>query len=466
MSVETSAWNNWSKSRVSRRRALLDLGGLGALGLSLSVLKRAQADGGSVDKTFGRAKRCILVFLNGGPSHLDTWDMKPNAAAEVRGELTSIETSVPGIRTCELLPQLAQHVDQLKIVRSVSHSCSVHTTGVATMLTGVQHATPNVDQTRALPDDPPHLGSIFSSWRGWKNHLPPFVSLPTLFQAPPVTGIWPGQNAGFLGRRHDPLVIRGDKQTARFDLQDVVYAEGLSPGRIKDRRSLASQFDTGWSRREQQFADLDVSYQQAFDLLHSSGLKTAVDLDREPTKTRERYGQHLFGQGLLLARRLVDSGLPLVTVYWIDPTPAGEGGGEFDSHGRIYHHMRQRLFPPADRALAALVGDLTERRMLDDTLLVVMSEFGRTPRINAQAGRDHWPHAQSILLAGAGITGGTIFGATDDIGAFPTSDPIPPEDFAQTLLHLLGVPSDLLLHDNFGRPIPASRGTLIPGLLS
>lgn len=456
---------------MRRRRALLELGTLAVTGLSLPELlhareARAEASGASgLDRSFGRAKRCILVFLNGGPSHIDSWDMKPNAPREIRGELASIATNVPGIATCDLLPQLARHVDQFKIVRSVTHSCTVHTTGVCTMLTGVQHATPTVDQTMALPSDPPHLGAIYSKWRGWNEHRPPFVSLPMLFRAAPVTGIWPGQNAGYLGRRFDPLVIQGDKLTAHFELPDVTFADGVSAARLDHRRSLVGQLDSRLAGRgEKQLADFDGYSQQAVDLLRSKGLRTAVDVDREPAAVRDRYGRHLFGQGLLLARRLVERGLPLVTVYWIDPTPAGEGGGEFDSHGRIYHHMRQRLFPPMDRGLSALIADLADRRMFEDTLLVVMSEFGRTPRINAQAGRDHWPFAQSVLLAGAGITGGTIYGATDNIGAYPTRDPISPEDLAQTLFHLLGVPADLMLTDNLGRPVPASRGTAVKGL--
>ena len=260
-------------------------------------------------------------------------------------------------------------------------------------------------------------------------------------------------------------MVQGDKLTARFELPDVTLADGLALGRLDSRRSLVSQFDARFQKRDQhQLADFDGYTQQAMDLLRSTGLRAAIDLERETSATRDRYGRHLFGQGLLLARRLVESGLPLITVYWIDPTPAGAGGGEFDSHGRIYYHMRQRLFPPMDRGLSALIADLFERRLLDDTLLVVMSEFGRTPRINSAAGRDHWPFAQTVLLAGAGISEGTIYGATDNVGAYPTREPIPPEDLAQTVLHLLGVPSDFLLTDNFGRPIPASRGTAVNGL--
>ena len=454
--------------RGFQRREFLCLGALGGMGLSLPTLLRAGAARASDSRThdgdgsFGRAKRCILVFLNGGPSQLDTWDMKPDAPAEVRGELKPIATNVPGIQASELLPLLSQQVDKFKIVRSVTHPCSVHTTGVYTMLTGTVHATPNVDQTRALPEDHPHLGSIVSRWRGGDNELPPFVTLPTMFEAPPVEGIWAGQNAGFIGRRYDPFVIRGDKQSAEFMAPAVELPGDISVGRLDDRRALLGRLnDRAEGGRS---GDLDTFYEQAFALLASGRVREAYDLGREPEAVRDRYGPHLFGQGLLLARRLVEAGVGLTTVYWIDPTPPGFGGGEYDSHGRIYYHMRERLLPPTDQALSALFDDLDERGLLDDTLVVVMAEFGRTPRINKDAGRDHWPQLQSILLAGAGVSGGQVYGASDRIAALPTVDPITPPDLTQTILHLLGVPRDLELHDQQGRAFRACSGDVIPEL--
>jgi hypothetical protein len=437
------------------------------MGLSLATLLRAgAARAASGQGSFGRAKRCILVFLNGGPSQLDLWDMKPDAPAEVRGELKPIATSVPGIQISELLPLLARQVDRFKIVRSVTHPCSVHTTGVYTMLTGTIHGTPLVDQTRTLPEDHPHLGSILAKWRGTGDGLPTFVTLPRLFEAPPVDGIWPGQNAGFLGRRYDPFIVQGNKETAEFAAPGLELAGDVGAERLEDRHTLLEQLNrkARIAQSGGQLDRLDTFYQQAFSLLTSSRAQAAFDLSRESPQTRDRYGRHLFGQGLLLARRLIEAGVPLATVYWIDPTPAGAGGGEYDSHGRIYHHMRNRLVPPTDRALSTLFVDLAERGLLDDTLVVVMGEFGRTPRINKDAGRDHWPHAQSILLAGAGISGGSVFGATDRFAAEPCDSPIPPHDLAQTILHLLGVPADLELRDAQGRPIRASQGTPVAGL--
>lgn len=391
--------------------------------------------------------------------------MKPDAPAEIRSELRPIATSVPGVQVSELFPLVAQQIDKVKIVRSVTHDASVHTTGVYTMLTGSLHATPQVDQTRATSQDHPHLGSITAFGRPPLSALPPFVSLPTLFQAPPVEGIWPGQNAGFLGRRNDPFVVTGEKQTARFSAPTVELGVDVNPARLLDRRAILDHIDA--SRAAADPADQRAQlWDQAFSLLGSAGIREAVDLSREPDAMHERYGRHLFGQGLLLSRRLIEANAGFVTVYWNDPTPAGAGGGEWDSHGRLYWHMRNRLAAPADRALAALISDLAERGLYQDTLLVVMSEFGRTPRFNSDAGRDHWPQAQSIFLAGAGISAGTVHGSTDRYAAFPATDPVTPPDLGQSLLHLLGVPADLVLRDQQGRPVAASAGRVDERLLS
>lgn len=453
---------------ATTRRQFLQAGALGPLGLSLpGLLQASVARGAGAAATFGRAKRCILVFLNGGPSQLDTWDMKPGAPAEIRGELAPIATSVPGLQVGELLPLSARHADKYKVVRSVTHADAEHTTGMCTMLTGTFHPRPNVAQTAASPEDHPHLGAIYAKWQGWRGQLPPFVALPTLFQ-PPGNGIWPGQDGGFLGKRYDPFVIRGDKRTAEFAAAAIATPDEVTLDRLATRRALREGLMGNTLPRgpRGRLAEMDDFYAQAFSLMGSQRLLAALDLSREPQGVHELYGRHLLGQGLLLARRLIEASVPLVTVYWIDPTPPGLGGGEFDSHGQIYRHMRQRLFPPTDQALAALYGDLAARGLLEDTLVVCMAEFGRTPRINAQAGRDHWPQAQSILLAGAGITGGTIYGATDASAAYPVSDPVTPPDLAQTILHLLGVPPELELSDPLGRPLPACRGTAVPGLMA
>ncbi len=451
------------------RRNFLQIGLLGPLGMAWPAATRtAQAAPSSSVPSFGRAKRCILVFLNGGPSQLDLWDMKPHAPAEVRGELSPIATNVSGIQVSELLPQMARHADKYKIVRTVTHDAPVHTTAVYTMLTGTYHLTPAVDQTRATPQDAPHLGSVYSLARGRQRRGLPFVSLPTLFRAAPVEGVWPGQTAGFLGHRYDPLVLEGDKQTAKFRFPEIELPGEMTAERLQNRRGLLAHFDQlrreGFDERSAQ--GKNAVYQQAWSLLDSPALRRAADLEQEPPHVRQRYGNHLFGQGLLLARRLIEADVPLVTVYWIDPTPAGAGGGEYDSHGRIYWHMRNRLLPPSDRALSALFADLWERGLQDDTLVVVMSEFGRTPKINKDAGRDHWPSAQSILLAGAGVSGGTIHGATDKWAANPVADPVTPPNLAQSIFHLLGVPAHLEAPDAQGRLLRVNEGQVDHKLIS
>jgi hypothetical protein len=447
-----------SRGRFLPRRLFLQAGLLLPAGLVTPARSRAFAKGEDHRPSFGRATRCIQVFLNGGPSQLDTWDMKPDAPTEIRGELQPIATNVAGIQTSELLPRMATLVDRIRIVRSVTHTASVHTTGVYTMLTGTAHPTPKVDQTRVQPDDHPHLGSVAATSLGWRHGVPPFVCLPTLFRAPPVVGIWPGQTAGFLGRRRDPFVIEGDKRSARFAAGEVELPGELTSYRLSGRRTLLTRLGAALDLSPATVRNWSELNEQAWSLTDSAAFQRALDLDREPSRLRDRYGRHLFGQGLLLARRLIEANVPFVTVYWIDPTPPGPGGGEFDSHGHIYKHMRERLFPPADRALSALFEDLWARGLYQDTLVVVMSEFGRTPRLNKDAGRDHWPEAQTILMAGAGIPGGTVHGSTDRFAAYPASDPVTPPDLGQTILHLLGVPNDLVLHDPQGRPIRASLG--------
>jgi hypothetical protein len=289
-----------------------------------------------------------------------------------------------------------------------------------------------------------------------------------LFEAPPVDGIWAGQNAGFLGRRYDPLVITGDKLTAHFRTPAIELPADMLPERLRSRRALSGKLDAILHPLEHvpQTKQKEQLWDQACSVIGNSQLRQAVDLSREPAASRDRYGDHLFGQGLLLARRLIEAGTPFVTVYWIDPTPAGDGGGEYDSHGRIYWHMRNRLVPPTDRALSALVSDLWERGLHEDTLLIVMSEFGRTPRLNSDAGRDHWPQAQSILLGGAGISGGAVHGVTDKHAAYPVEDAVTPPDLGQSILHMLGVPADVELRDLEGRPLRASYGRVDEKLIS
>jgi len=458
---------DFQKNHVGRRD-FLQLGGAGVLGLGLpDLLRAATRQPNNFGPGFGRAKRCIIVFLFGGPSQLDMWDMKPQATEEVRGPLKSIATNVPGIQVSELLPLTASIADKYKIVRTVCHYHNEHSAALHTSATGTYYRNITSDVAKWSREDHPHLGAIYAKWRGWVDNIPPFVQLPYVI-GPPMYERWPGQNAGFLGKKYDPIVVRGDKKTADFNLLDIDLPEGLPPARVDDRRSLLQKMNEMFStvERNPQFAEMGTLYQQVYSLLSSSGVRESINLDSESPAIRQQYGQHIFGQGLLAARRLSEAGVPLVTVYWIDPEPAGDGGGEFDSHGKIYHHYPNRLVPPTDRALHGLLTDLDERGTLDETLVVVMGEFGRTPKINGAAGRDHWAQCQSILLAGAGITGGSVYGKSDKNAAYPASNSVPIPDLAQTFLHLMGVPPEFELHQRDGRPLPACRGTVIPELFA
>jgi Protein of unknown function (DUF1501) len=404
----------------------------------------------------------------GGPPQHDTWDLKPAAPANIRGELRPIETNVAGIRISELFPRLARHADQYTLVRSVTHQDTVHTTAGYTMLTGVYHPNPN-EPTGVLvkpePNDHPHVGSLVARARGPRQGLPPFVALPEVVKDANVNEV-PGQRAGFLGRRYDPLLIEPNADRTRLRLPDVLLPRDVTGRRLHDRRLLreavSRRFDA--VQRGGRLADVDDAYRQAFAMVSSPAAREAFDLGREPARTAEAYGTHLFGQGCLLARRLVEAGISLVTVYWHYEGP--DDSPVWDTHWNNYPHLRNRLMPPTDQAVAALLEDLHGRGLLDETLVIVMGEFGRTPKINGKGGRDHWPHVQSILLAGGGIVRGQVYGASDAEGARPIDRPVTPPDLTATFLHLLGVPAGMELRDLFGRPLRACTGEAVRGLLA
>jgi hypothetical protein len=436
------------------RRDFLRAGALGAGGLSLAHLIRAGAGrpgrvlAGETAAGFGRAKRAMLLFLTGGPPQHDTWDMKPDAAAEVRGELSPIDTNVPGIRISELFPLLARQTDKYCIVRSVTHHDSVHTSAGYTMLTGVYHPTPNeatAENIRPLPTDHPHLGSILSAAHPARQGLPPFVSLPEIIRDAGVN-TFPGQDGGFLGKQFGPFRVEADEPRTRLELPGIGLPDEITAARLADRQILLERLD-GRLRtieRQTELYHLNSYYSQAFSMVASPAARQAFDIEREPEALRESYGRHLFGQGCLLARRLLEAGVSLATVYWHYEGP--EDSPVWDTHQNNYRHLRNRLMPPTDQAVSALLADLADRGMLADTLV------------------DHWAQSQSILLAGAGIRGGSVYGASDRIGAYPADSPVTPPDLAATILHLLGVPLDLQLTDAQGRVLPACTGMPVAGL--
>jgi hypothetical protein len=448
----------------SSRRDFLRVGALAGLGLSMPGLLSA-TESRVVHKpsgSFGKAKRCVLLFLMGGPPQHDTWDLKPQAPAEIRGELKPIPTNVSGIEISELFPKLARHADKYTLVRSVTHGDNTHTTAAYTMLTGTYHPTPG-SLNGPRPDDHPHIGSIVAQERGFRE-LPPFISLPETIKDAGVNEV-PGQRAGFLPGLHDPFGVQANEDRTALRPPSIVPPVEITAERLGNRRALLDRLNRSFRAADaaRETRSLDGHYDRAFQIIDSAKARQAFELERESDKVREAYGKHLFGQGCLLARRLLEAGVSLVTVYWHYEGP--EDSPVWDTHWNNFKHLRERLMPPTDQAVSALLGELSERGMLEDTLVITMGEFGRTPKINGKAGRDHWPHVQSILLAGGGIPGGRVFGASDDHGAQPAKDPVTPPELSATFLHLLGISPDTVLHDQLERPHPASRGEPVRGLM-
>lgn len=439
---------------VFSRRQALRAGGLSLLGLSLADLLRCRAmaavTGAPRAASFGRAKSCIIVFLKGGPSHLDTFDMKPAAPAEIRGEFQPISTSAPGMLFSEHLPRLARCADKLCIVRSLSHKDNGHPSGAYEMTTGRPYPRALNLSEISTREDHPHLGSSVAAVELRSRPAPPFVMLPQYLV---VNGQFrSGQNAGFLGNRYDPLVPGGDPNTPDFRPVDLGLGEAFDVAQFRSRRALllALNASRGDLQQDKTIHDFDGYHERAFDILAAGRARAAFDIAAEPAATRDRYGRNQLGQSVLLGRRLIEAGVRLVHVNCmsslLDPMAT------WDSHKDNFNILKNQRLPPADAAIAALVEDLAERGLLDETLVVATGEFGRTPKINAGAGRDHWPDAFSVLLAGAGLPGGVHYGATDKQGAYVTDRPISPAALAATIFHALGIDPSIELSTNLGRP--------------
>ena len=370
----------------------------------------------------------VLVFLTGGPSHIDTFDLKPEAPAEIRGEFKPIATKIPGVSFCEHLPHLAARTDKLAVVRSLSHPQSNHLLATHHVLTGTAIPGGKFDQVASRNDWPDYAAGL-DTLRPRNDGVPTGVNLPTFLVEGPLT--WPGQYAGFLGARHDPWQVRQDPNLPDFHVDALGLAAGLGVERLSQRRGLLEQLDrAAQGAGDGPYADLQS---RAFTMLTTGKVAEAFEIQREPDRTRERYGRHLFGQSLLLARRLVQAGVPVVQ--------ANMGHVQnWDSHGNIFPRLKNDLLPPLDKGVAALLDDLEALGLLDETLVMVIGEFGRTPKLGKQAGskgvgRDHWPCAFTGVFAGAGVRGGQVIGKTDKIGAFPTTPPYTPDDVGATVYH-------------------------------
>ncbi len=458
------------------RREWLRLGSLGALGLSLPLLAAGRARAGastSTDKTessFGRAKACIVLFLFGAPAHQDLWDLKPAAPAEVRGEFRPIQSTVPDLFVGEHLPELAQRAHRYALIRSVTHPDNTHTVAAHYMLSGVRHARPATNP-RNSPDDFPCFGAVMNyvaSQPGRGMNASPAgrraASLPAAIslnapanQVSANNHIFPGFFAGFLGTGYDPLFV--SQHVNAPDFQPLPIVENRD--RLLERRQLLAALEGQAKIVEQNSAvrGIEGEYVRAFDILTSPAVRSAFAVESEPQALRSAYGPTPFGQGCLLARRLVERGVSLVTVNW------ERDDAYWDTHKDNFLGLKTKLCPNLDRGLSALLDDLATRGLLEETLVVCLGEFGRSPQINANAGRDHWAPCNSVFLAGAGVPGGAVYGSSDRLAAYPATNPVTPQDLAATIYHLLGIPPELTVRDLQGRPYALSTGEPIGDLL-
>jgi hypothetical protein len=466
--TKATACDEFVRQSRSSRRSLLQVGALSALGLGLGNWNEATAKASAI--TGGRrAKACIFLFMWGGPSQLDTFDLKPNAPEEIRGPFKPISTRVPGIQICEHFSRLATLTDKLAIVRSLSHDDPAHLSSGHATVTGQPAPVLKSDATPPSDKDSPHIGALVSKIRPSDAGLPSFVTLPwKAFHPAAPGGEAPGQHGGWLGKSHDGLLLTGDPNSPDWKPSALALPSDMSLDRLQSRYALLRSFDQQRQARENNalhpsgFADLEGHQAKAYDLLVSSKVREAFDLSREPEAMRERYGRNIHGQSVLMARRLVEHGVPLVTVNWHN-----DGKNFWDTHGDNFNRLKNELIPPADMAFSALLEDLDQRGMLDETLVVWVGEFGRRPQITAaNAGREHWPYCYSGVLAGGGIRGGMVHGASDANGAYPATDPVTPLDFATTIVDALGIPTDTVLQDREGRPHRATSGKVIESLFA
>jgi len=429
-----------------RRRDFLHAGSLSCLGLGLNQLFGLKALG-AVDNAKSDVN-CIMLMLVGGPSQLDTWDMKPNAPAEIRGPYKPIKTNVSGIEISENFPLMAKHADKYALIRSVYHTAAaVHDTGHQMMQTG-----------RLFQGgiEYPHIGCVLSKLKGPKGDVPAHVLMPHPIGN--TGGNMPhGQTAGFLGKTFDPFVLNADPSDPNFRVPDMLPPDYLSALRVDRRRNWREMVDHTVSKFEtsQDARLLDATFHQAYTLMSSQKAREAFELAKEPEDVRQRYGLNRFGQSCLLARRLIEAGVRFVTINMFE-TVFDEI--TWDIHGSKPFSpiscYRDLVGPMFDHGFSSLVQDLQDRRLLDNTMIVGMGEFGRTPKVNPAGGRDHWPQCWTILMAGGGIKGGQVIGASDDIAAAPRDRPTTPAQIAATIYHALGVPLELELPGAQSRPIP------------
>jgi hypothetical protein len=446
------------------RREWLSIGGVQMLGLSLGTLLQSRAAGASgLGGTFGRAKNLIYLFLAGGPSQFETFDPKPDAPAEIRGAFKPIATRVPGVRFCELLPRTAAVADRLAVVRSMSTGDPNHESGGYWIHTGYRYTGPNM---RAVhPTDWPCLGSVVKVLK--PSTKVPFttVMLPEPIIANPNVYL-PGQNAGFLGRRWDPELFRCDPAAPGFRIEGLDTPADLPSIRLSARQGLLEQIQGAARTAGAGVQDQERCRREAMQVLLSGTVRKAFDLEQEPAAVRDRYGRGKWGQSVLLARRLIEAGVRMVFVNWPrEPGDLSAGNPLWDTHSANNARMKDVLCPQFDRGFPALLEDLADRGMLDETLVVAIGEMGRTPRFNGGGGRDHWGNVFSFVMAGAGVKAGQVYGASDRKGAEPLDNRVQPPELTATIFHLLGIGHNAVFYDRFDRPFHVTQGQPVAGLL-
>lgn len=443
--------------RGVRRREWLRAGGLGVVGLSLPRLAAARAAPPAAGRP--RANACLVIFLSGGPPQHETFDPKPAAPVEIRGPFLPIATSVPGIRFSELLPATAARAHRLCVIRSMTTGIHAHSASGCYMLTG-HEPTSTIESSPPGPGDWPSLAGAVGALRPSDTSPLDAVVLPEpIFNNPSIP--WPGQNGGFMGAAWHPHFIRCDPAQERIEVEGLVSGSGVAELRLSDRRGLLGLLDGDLARRLRTpaMAELDRFQTEAFDLLGAGPTRAALEIEREPATARDRYGRGKFGQSLLLARRLLEAGVRLVQVNWPrEPGDTASGNPLWDTHQDNAGRVKNVLCPQFDTAFPALLDDLEDRGLLDETLVVVMGEFGRTPTINPAGGRDHWGSVFSVALAGAGVPGGSVIGASDERGALPADRAVRPPDLAATIFHLLGIPPGHEIRDPLDRPLELVAG--------
>jgi uncharacterized protein DUF1501 len=458
------------------RRDALKAGSLGLLGsfFGLPGLPEAHAVPTTARRT-GPAKSVILIFLHGGAATQDMLDLKPDAPVEVRGEFAPIATNVPGIRICEHLPRMARWMHRTALVRSVNHRAGCH--NVVPAFTGYPELVS--EQNVANPNHPPSMGSVCAYVKGPQqpgDDMPAYVCVPN-YLGWGEAGRRPGIYGGFLGQRYDPfcgecnpsydpgLNIRDRGRPAPLrgqpELPSSALQTGITLDRLGERQTLLAQLEQQVRRLDSQanLQEYSRTRQRAFSVLTSTRLRTAFDLESEDPRLRDRYGRTLFGSSVLVARKLVEAGVQFINVFWDNYAPRMQSADfGWDTHEVNFITLRERYLPWLDQTYVALLEDLDSRGLLDETLVVTLSDFGRTPRVNRDAGRDHWTYCYTVMLAGAGIRGGTVHGASDAQAAFVRDDPVSPADVCATIYSCLGIDPEMIVHDRANRPLPVALG--------